>query len=80
MHGQPIEPVVAGLDGTLAGVPAVDLAAEEAAARVAPLVVGAHGYRTLRRNGLGPVTRTLIDTAGCPVAVIPERATGGGVR
>ena len=43
-------------------------------------VVGAHGYRTLRRNGLGPVTRTLIDTAGCPVAVIPERATGGGVR
>ena len=43
-------------------------------------VVGAHGYRTLRRNGLGPVTRMLIDTAGCPVAVIPERVTGGGFR
>ena len=39
MDSRPIEPVVAGVDGTLASVHAVDLAAEEAAARVAPLVV-----------------------------------------
>jgi nucleotide-binding universal stress UspA family protein len=39
MQYQPIEPVVAGVDGTLASVRAVDLAAEEATARVAPLVV-----------------------------------------
>jgi nucleotide-binding universal stress UspA family protein len=35
----PIEPVVVGVDGTLSSVRAVDLAAEEAGARVAPLVV-----------------------------------------
>ena len=39
MRNESIEPVVAGVDGTLAGVRAVDLAAEEATARVAPLVV-----------------------------------------
>jgi len=39
MHCQPMEPVVAGVDGTLASVRAVDLAAEEATARVTPLVV-----------------------------------------
>lgn len=39
MNSSPIEPVVAAVDGTLSSARAVDLAAEEAAARVAPLVV-----------------------------------------
>jgi len=39
-------------------------------------VVGTDGYRTLGRHGLGPVSRALIDTAGCPVAVVP----GGDFR
>jgi hypothetical protein len=34
-----IEPVVVGVDGTLASIGALDLAAEEAMARVVPLVV-----------------------------------------
>jgi nucleotide-binding universal stress UspA family protein len=38
------------------------------------VVVGVDGYRALRRHGLGPVSRSLIDTAGCPVAVV---RTGG---
>jgi nucleotide-binding universal stress UspA family protein len=39
------------------------------------VVVGVDGYRALRRHGLGPVSRALIDTAGCPVAVV---RTGDG--
>lgn len=39
MVAPPIEPVVVGVDGTLRSIGALDLAADEAMARVAPLVV-----------------------------------------
>jgi nucleotide-binding universal stress UspA family protein len=39
MRTPSIEPVVVGVDGTLASIGALDLAADEAMARVAPLVV-----------------------------------------
>ena len=35
-------------------------------------VVGADGRRGSRGHGLGPVSRALIERAGCPVAVVPD--------
>jgi nucleotide-binding universal stress UspA family protein len=37
--GEPLEPVIVGVDGSVESMSALDLAAEEAAGRVAPLVV-----------------------------------------
>ncbi len=42
---EPMGPVVVGVDGSETSLPAVDLAAEEAAARLLPLVL-VHGYRS----------------------------------
>lgn len=62
--GEPMEPVVVGVDGSAESMSALDLAAEEAASRVAPLsIVHVHDPSTARHVDQPAAARRLLATA-----------------